>query len=297
MTSAGIQVAFDTPMQLGECPLWHVQEGALYWIDIPGQAVHRLHEASKAHHSWPLPEEPGCIAVHADGGLLVALRSALVRLDTQSGTITPLIDAPYDTSKLRFNDGRCDAHGRLWTGTIYEPRDQELGSLFRVERGQIRDVDHPVTTSNGVAFSTDQRLMYHANTPAHRIHVYDFDLDSGEASNKRLFKQFDSNKSAPDYGGRPDGAAVDSENAYWCAMFEGGRILRISATGEILQEIPVPARCPTMIAFGGADLRTLYITSGRKGRSAEELQQYPLSGYLLSLRVDVAGLPEFSYLS
>lgn len=297
MTSAVVQVAFDTPMQLGECPLWHAQEAALYWIDIPGQAVHRLHETSKAHRCWPLPEEPGCIAIHTDGGLLVALRSGLVRLDTETGTITPLIDAPYDTSKLRFNDGRCDALGRLWAGTIYEPRDQELGSLFCFDRGQLRDVGHPVTTSNGVAFSTDQHLMYHANTPTHCIHVYDFDLASGTTSNKRLFKQFDSDKSAPNYGGRPDGAAVDSENAYWCAMFEGGRILRISATGQILQEISVPARCPTMIAFGGPDLRTLYITSGRKGRSAEELQQYPLSGCLLSIRVEVAGLPEFSYVN
>lgn len=282
-------------MQLGECPLWHGAEAALYWIDIPGKAVHRLHPDSQRHEVWAMPEEPGCIAMHAEGGLLVALRNGLFRLDTQSGVLTQLADAPYDVSKLRFNDGRCDAMGRLWTGTIYEPRDQELGSLFCFDHGQLRDARQLVTTSNGVAFSNDRRTMYHANTPAHRINAYDFDLATGQSSNMRLFKQFDKDKSAPDYGGRPDGAAVDSEDAYWCAMFEGGRILRLSAAGEILQEIKLPVRCPTMLAFGGDDLRTLYITTGRHGRSAAELEQYPWSGCVLKLRVEVAGLAEFAY--
>lgn len=295
MAVSQIEVAFATPMQLGECPLWHAEEEALYWIDIPGRAVHSLHEASQTHRQWDLSEEPGCIALHADGGLLVAVRSGLIRLDTRTGNTVRLADAPYDTAHLRFNDGRCDAMGRLWAGTIYEPRDQELGSLFCVERGQLRDARHPVTTSNGVAFSMNQRRMYHANTPAHRINCYDFDLLTGQTGNVRLFKQFAANKEATDYGGRPDGAAVDSQDAYWCAMFEGGRVLRLSPDGEVLQEIRLPLRCPTMVAFGGTDLRTLYITSGRKGRSNAELAQYPLSGCVLSVRVDVSGTPEFAY--
>lgn len=290
-----IEIAFSTPMQLGECPLWHPGEDALYWIDIPGQAVHRLHDQSKEHSSWAMPGEPGCIAMHADGGLVVALRSGLVRLNTETGDILPLCEAPYDIGKLRFNDGRCDAMGRLWTGTIYEPRDREFGSLFCFERGQLRDVGHPVTTSNGVAFSTDQRRIYHANTPAHRINVYDFDLAAGRTGNKRLFRQFDSDRTSPAYGGRPDGAAVDSENAYWCAMFEGGRVLRLSADGDVLEEISLPVRCPTMVAFGGADLKTMYVTTGRQGRPTAELEQYPLSGCVLSMRVEVAGMPEYAY--
>jgi len=296
MSHPSVQVACSTPMQLGESPLWHAAESALYWIDIPGRAVHRQDIQNDQHRSWPLPAEPGCIARDADGGLIVALRTGLSHLDTDTGVLTPMLDAPYDQDKIRFNDGRCDAMGRLWTGTIYEPRDQVLGSLFCIERGRIRDAHHAVTTSNGVAFSTDHRLMYHANTPAHRIHVYDFDLATGITSNQRLFKQFDTDKGAPNYGGRPDGAAVDSENTYWCAMFEGGRLLRLSATGDILQEIALPVRCPTMVAFGGDDLRTLYITTGRHNRSPEELEQYPLSGCVLSVRVETPGLLEFPYL-
>lgn len=295
MSMAEIEALIATPMQLGECPLWHPEEEALYWIDIAGLAVHRYHPGRGAHVSWPLPSEPGCIARSANGRMLIAMRSGLAMLDTVSGSLATLAAAPYDTAKIRFNDGRCDAAGRLWVGTLYEPRDRPGGSLYCVERGPIHDAHLPVTVSNGLAFSVDQRTMYHADTKAHRITAYDFDLTTGRIGNGRLFKQFSSDK-AQQYGGRPDGAAVDSEDAYWCAMYEGGRILRLSPSGDILREIALPVLCPTMIAFGGLDLRTLYITSARHNRSAAELARYPLSGCVLTLRVDVPGRPEPAYI-
>lgn len=290
-----IQLLFATPMQLGECPLWHPEEEALYWIDIAGLAVHRHDVASGAHASWTLPSEPGCIARSANGGMIVAMRSGVALLDTQTGSLTALAPAPYDATKMRFNDGRCDAAGRLWAGTLYEPRDQAAGSLFCVERGTIRDAAKPVTVSNGLAFSVDNRILYHADTTAHRITAYDFDVTTGDIGNGRLFKQFSTDRSQK-YGGRPDGAAVDSENAYWCAMYEGGRILRLSPSGDILREIALPLRCPTMVAFGGPDLRTLFITSARHNRPSAELAQHPLSGCVLALRVDVPGHPEPAYI-
>jgi sugar lactone lactonase YvrE len=183
----------------------------------------------------------------------------------------------------------------LWTGTVYEPRDQALATLFCIERGSIRDAGKAVTVSNGVAFSRDSRTLYHADTTSHKIMAYEFDVSTGRIGAGRLFKQFSMEK-AHDYGGRPDGAAVDSENAYWCAMYEGGRLLRLSPAGDVLSEIKLPVRCPTMMAFGGADMRTLFITSARHRRSKEELQEHPLSGYVLSLQVDVPGCPEPAYI-
>jgi sugar lactone lactonase YvrE len=295
--SDAVEVAFDQPMAVGECPLWNPAEACLYWVDIDGFAVHRLDPASGAHTSWSMDSEPSALALDAGGGLVVAQRSGFVHLDTASGALSPVAPAPYDTATSRFNDGRVDPAGRFWVGTMYEPRDRPAAEMFRLERGHVqRAWSGGMTNSNGLAFSPDGRTMYHADTTSHRIDRYDFDPATGEASNPRPFQRFPADKSASDYGGRPDGAAVDSEGAYWCAMFEGGRLLRFAPDGTLLREVRVPLRCPTMIAFGGADLRTLYITSASHKRPAEERAQYPLTGCVLSLRVDVAGLPEPLYL-
>jgi sugar lactone lactonase YvrE len=295
-TAAAIEVAYDTPMQVGECPLWHAEEAALYWVDIEGFSVHRLDPASGEHRAWRMDSEPSALARHADGGLLVALRSGFARLDTDSGAVTQIAPAPYDTATTRFNDGRADAAGRFWVGTIYEPRDQQAAQMFCLERGKTRLVwSGGMTVSNGLGFSPDQRTLYHADTTTHRIDRYAFDLEAGTVAEAAEFKRFSTDK-ANNYGGRPDGAAVDSEGNYWCAMFEGGRVLCIAPDGTLLREVALPVRCPTMLAFGGADLRTLYITSASYKRSAEELAAHPLSGCVLSLRVDVAGRAEPAYI-
>jgi sugar lactone lactonase YvrE len=294
--SEDIEVVHRHPMAVGECPLWDPAQACLYWVDIDGFAVHRLDPASGAHASWKMDSEPSALALDAGGGLVVALRSGFAHLDTASGALTPIAPAPYETATTRFNDGRVDPAGRFWVGTLYEPRDRQAAQMFCLERGAVRLVwSGGMTVSNGLAFSPDQKRMYHSDTTGHRIDRYDFDAATGAVSHPQRFQQFSADR-ADNYGGRPDGAAVDSEGAYWCAMFEGGRLLRFAPDGALLREVKLPLRCPTMVAFGGADLRTLYITSASHKRPDAERAQYPLSGCVLSLRVDVAGLPEPRYL-
>ena len=290
MSAPHIEVAYDAVMQTGECPLWHDEEQALYWVDIPAFTVHRLDPASGAHRAWRLSSEPAALAVSDNGGLIVAMRSGFYHLDTGSDEvrITEIAAAPYDTSLARFNDGRVDPAGRFWVGTIYEPRDKQAAEMFVLEQGEIRKAwSGGMTNSNGLAFSLDGATMYHADTTAHVVRRFDFDVASGAVANQRPLIQFSADK-ANNYGGRPDGAAVDSEGNYWCALFEGGRLLKLSPDGAVLDEIALPLRCPTMIAFGGPELRTLYVTSAGE-RPEAELAQYPLSGKLLSINVDVAG--------
>jgi sugar lactone lactonase YvrE len=290
-----IKVAYGQPMAVGECPLWHHGEGKLYWVDIDGFAVHSLDPATGAHASWRMDSEPSALGIHAGHGLLVALRSGLVHLDTDDGSVVPIAAAPYDTSTARFNDGRVDPAGRFWVGTRFEKVGQGA-AMYCLDQGQVRTQwTGGMSNSNGLGFSPDGRTMYHADTTAHRIDRYDFDAATGIASNRQVFQQFSSDKAAADYGGRPDGATVDSEGNYWCAMFEGGRLLCFAPGGALLREVKLPLRCPTMVAFGGDDLKTLYITSASHNRSPEERAQYPLTGCVLSLRVDVAGLPEPDY--
>ena len=296
MTTEKFEVVHDAPMLVGESAIWHEVESALYWVDIEGLTVNRLHAASGKFSSWKMGSNPSALAIDDNNFLVVATRERLLRLNTTDGAETPIADAPYDTSKVRFNDGRVDPAGRFWIGTMYEPRDQPAAEMYVLARDNLRCAWRGgMTNSNGLAWSLDGRTMFHADTTTHRIDCYDFDVATGEHSNRRTILTFPTDKTAPDYGGRPDGATIDSEGMYWVAMFEGGRVLRISPTGEILREIKLPVRCPTSVCFGGPDLRTLYITSASQGRSNEEIAQYPHTGKVLSVRLDVAGREEPEY--
>jgi len=296
MATEKFEVVHDAPMLVGESAIWHEVESALYWVDIEGLTVNRLHAASGKFSSWKMGSNPSALAIDDNNVLVVATRNGLIRLNTTDGAETPIAAAPYDPSKVRFNDGRVDPAGRFWIGTMYEPRDQPAAEMYVLDRDKLRCAWRGgMTNSNGLAWSLDGRTMFHADTTTHRVDCYDFDVATGEQSNRRTIVTFPTDKTAPDYGGRPDGATIDAEGMYWVAMFEGGRVLRIAPNGEIVRELKLPVRCPTSVCFGGPDLRTLYITSASQGRSSEEIAQYPLTGKVLAIRLDVAGRVEPEY--
>ncbi len=279
--------------RLGESPLWHPQEQVLYWVDIAARRLHRHDPADASHHAWPLPQEPGCCAPLFGGGVLLAMRDGLWQFDTRSGERLPVAAAPYDAALMRFNDGKADAHGRFWAST-YDDARQPRGALFRHSRAGTEPVFDGVATGNGLAFSPDNRTLYWADTAEHTVYAFDFDLATGWPSKRRVLARFArrvNGQPLSAYGGRPDGAAVDAQGAYWIAMYEGQRLLRLAADGSLLAEVPLPVRCPTMPCFGGADLRTLYVTTARERRPADELAAQPLAGQVLCMRVAVAGLP------
>lgn len=291
-----IAVAVATPSLLGESPMWHAGEQALYWCDIHGKKLNRFDPAAGSLTQWEFDFEPCCVAPSAAGTLVLAMRDGLWRFDAASGRRTQLAPPPYDPGKERFNDGKCDPQGRFWVGTIYEPREPALAALYCYAEGKLERKAQGVTVSNGLAWSPDGRTMYWSDTRAHAIFAFDVDPANGALSRRRVFASFPVKQASQDlctYGGRPDGAAVDVEGCYWVAMFEGQRLLRLSADGVVVREVALPVRCPTMPCFGGADLKTLYITTARANRPAQELAQQPLAGCVLSLRVDVPGLPTY----
>ena len=288
------------PDGLGESPFWHPQEQCLYWVDIPGQRICRVAvdglQASGPVEHWQLDEDPGCIAPVQGGGLVLALRSGIYQAPQWGGPLQLLAAAPYDTAKQRFNDGKCDAQGRFWAGSLYEPKDQQLGVLYMLDAQGLHTMASGVTTANGLAWSPDGRTAYWADTAAHQVRTFDCDPATGALTNARVFHQMPPKPagwawgSKEPYGGRPDGAAVDAEGCYWSAQYEGGRLLRIAPSGEVLAEVPLPALCPTMPCFGGSDLKTLFVTTARHGRSEAELAQYPGAGCVWAMRVEVAGV-------
>jgi sugar lactone lactonase YvrE len=274
---------------LTECPLWSAIEQILYWVDIKAKRIYRHDPKIDSTTHFELPEEIGCLGLCEEGGFIAGLRSGLWLLDDK-GRLQRMIAAnPENQSYSRFNDGRTDPAGRFMVGTIDEQKLAQRACLYRYDRRGLHVLLQGLTTSNGLAFSPDGTLLYHADTAAFTVRRYKYDLASGEIDGGQVFIQWDpwSHDRA-----RPDGAAVDSEGCYWIALYEGGRIERYDPKGVLIAKYAVPVRCPTMLAFGGRDFRTLFVTSARHARSPEEVAQFPLSGNVFAMPTEVTGFAE-----
>jgi sugar lactone lactonase YvrE len=298
---------------LGESPFWHPHEQMLYWVDISGKQILRANTYMGTVEAWDVPSEPGCIAPAEGGGLVIALRDGVFRAKEWGGPLQRIATLDYNPTYHRANDGKCDALGRFWVGTLDETRTEGNAALYCVEAGRtesnsvpratcmISPTDQAFTTANGLAFSPDNRTLYWTDTPSHTIWSWEYDLDSNTLGKKSVFAtirpKLEGWVSDPSdvnngyYRGRPDGAAVDTLGNYWLAMFEGRRVCQYAPDGGLLAEIEVPLQCPTAVCFGGEDLKTLYLTSAKHHRSTSELAAFSLSGSVLSMRVEVAGLP------
>lgn len=299
MTFYEVTRAIEQPALLGESPMWHPDEQVLYYCDIPGHKLHRFDPATRAFHTWPFETDVACCAPAEGGALVLGMRDGLWRFDPSTGRRTILQPPPYDTIVERFNDGKCDPAGRFWCGTIYEPRDAARAGLYCLdaERGFGRKSEG-ITVANGLAWSPDARTMYLSDTKAHTVYAFDFDLAKGSVGARRTFASFEPRREGQDlatYGGRPDGAAMDAQGNYWVAMFEGARLLQLSPAGVLLREVKLPAQCATMPAFGGADLKTLFITTARQNRPSAELEAQPWAGCVLQMQAEVPGLPTNRY--
>jgi sugar lactone lactonase YvrE len=277
----------DSKSSLGECPVWSAHERVLYWVDINAPSLNRFDPATGGNVAMPMPESIGSFALRAGGGFIVAQRGGIWLARADGKLERKILDAPYDPAHHRFNDGRCDPQGRFFAGTMNERRDAYSAELLRIDADcTMTPILKDLMISNGLAWSPDGRTMYHADTPTHIVRAFDYDAATGTPSQPRVFAQWDGETD------RPDGGAVDSAGNYWTEFYRGGKVLQLSPRGETLAEYPIPTMCPTMCAFGGPDLRTLYVTSARQMREPDELARLPQSGGIFAMTVAIPGLPE-----
>jgi sugar lactone lactonase YvrE len=271
---------------LGEGALWSVEEQALFWVDIYKSTFNRFDPVSGSNHAWSLPSPPGSFAFR-DGGAIIAATNGYLDIDFATGAIKLSAPAPYDPAMFRFNDGKADRQGRFWAGTILQDYGgPERGRYFRYEKGAITASPFDISVANGTAFSPDGRTMYRAETIERKIFVLDYDTETGAPSNQRLFAE------TPRELGIPDGATVDSEGFYWAATPFGkeyGSVARFSPEGELVLHFPTPVMMPTMVAFGGPNLSTLYITTGTSPRNRRPTD---MDGDLFAVETPFRGLPE-----
>jgi sugar lactone lactonase YvrE len=272
----------------GESPAWSASEKRLYWIDVKKPAMHRFDPATKQDEWWELPSWIGCAVPDGTGRVLMALRDGIGWLDCPTGELHMLAPAPFDARQNSANDGKCDPHGRFLFGTMSHPlhpiptRAPKAYPVFRFDAATMRCVPltRDITESNGMAWSPDGRTMYHSATKQKTIHAFDFDARDGLLTNRRLFARVE----AP-------GGAVDSEGFYWSCVFGTGKLLRFDPEGQIEREIVMPVLNPTMPAFGGEDLRTLYVTTARRNESALNELLHAEDGNLFAFEAPAPGAP------
>lgn len=285
-----IEVAVGPGALLGECPLWSVTEDALYWIDIDGRRIHRLEPGSGRTADRALPGRPGSIALTADPGqLLMAIEHGLAIFEWQSESLEPWLDLEPAGTGNRMNDGRVGPDGRFWVGSMFEhPAERRTaGMLHRVDPdGTVTTHRRGVGVSNTLAFAPDGRTMYWADTHTLTVWAHDYDPSSGEPGVARRFADF------TDLPGAPDGACVDDSGGVWIAGVGGGALLRFAPDGSVDRILDLPLRSPTMPAFGGPQLETLFVTSIGPAVSASSPSTGPLDGALLAIDVGARGLAE-----
>jgi len=282
---------------IGENPLWNGAEQTLYWLDTKTPIVRRFHPGSGQVDEWQVPppyhrdDQLVSFAFRRSGGMVAAFRRGFCSLDILGGEVQPLVNAeavPDVPESNRMNDGKCDARGRYWCGSMNTNYVDPTGSLYRLDTDlSCARIDTGIICSNGIAFSPDQKTLYYADTRAFVIWAYDFDLDAGVARNRREFV------STRHFAGRPDGATVDTDGNYWVAMIAMGAIAKFNPRGKLERLIELPVTHPTMCAFGGSRMDTLFVTSASFSLTPEQRRKQPLAGALFAITgIGAQGTPE-----
>ena len=271
---------WDCACRLGEGAVWNPADASLYFVDIKGREVLAYTPADGAQRRWPMPQKVGWILPRAMGGWIAGLESGIAAVQLEA---TPRIEWLHrlhpQGSPMRLNDAAVDAHGRLWFGTMNN-RDESRpdGVFYRLDPGGVPvEVDAAYHVTNGPAFGADGRTLWHTDSVLATVYAYDVDPE-GRLANRRAWLRFGGTD------GYPDGMTTDAEGAVWIAHWDGGCVTRHDAAGRELLRIPIPAPRVTKVAFGGADLADLYVTTARVGLDEAALAAAPMSGALFVVR-------------
>ncbi|MBI3711951.1 MAG: SMP-30/gluconolactonase/LRE family protein [Burkholderiales bacterium] len=274
-----MSVAIDQRAILGESLLWNAATATWWWTDIDAHFIYCRTSGGEAVQSFAMPDKVGSFVFCTSGKMLLGLAKQLAWFDTQTGAVTPFLDVETELASTRINDGRTDRAGNYVFGTIDQqlPR-QPIASFYQYSSAHgLRRLDLPkVAIANSLCFSLDGRTLYFTDTPSRRIMQCDYDAQTAQVSEPRLFVETEAHAF-------PDGSVVDSAGCVWNAQWGAAQIVQYAPDGCVLQRIAVPVKNPTCPAFGGAELDYLMVTSSRKDMSADELAQMPQAGSLFEL--------------
>jgi sugar lactone lactonase YvrE len=286
-----IELLLDCRAIIGESPTWFAPEQVLYWIDVRAPSLHRL-SADGLQAQWLLDADIGAFALlEGATGALVALRTRIFRLDFASGDTELLAPPPFDPNLFRFNEGVSDDEGRFWVGVMFDPRpgvtaQRAEGPIHRFTFGEgLVAGDDWSDLHNGFAWSAAEDAFFLSHSHAREVLRAPYDRTSGRLGKRGPFAEIRTE------GHVPDGAAMDEEGCYWCAVHGGGVLHRYDPSGDLIAQVALPISQPTMCAFVGPELDEMVVTSARQKLSEDELKREPHAGGLFRFRPGVRGLP------
>ena len=278
----------DITCKLGEGPVWDPREQALYFVDVMGRQIVRYRLSEDAFDHFDMPGVVGSLGLREGGGAIVAMTGGVALFDFESGAVTPLGDPEAELPLTQWNDGKVDPRGRFLTGTVATDMKSMICGLYSVDRGVITQLDNGFGITNGPCWSPDGEIFYFADSIPQNIYAYDYDLDTGAVSNRRVFAN------TAELGGIPDGATVDTQGRLWSAICSAGKIACWRPDGTLERVIDVPPKLVSSVMFGGPDLDRLFVTSidgASLGFPSDETggQLFVIDG------LDARGVPEPRY--
>ena len=269
-----MQVFSDIACALGEGPLWHPERLELFWFDSLGKMLYRK---GKTEDSWGFDEHVSAAGWVDRDRLLIASETALWQFDVTTGAQEFLVGLESDTAMTRSNDGRADPHGGFWIGTMGKAAEPYAGAIYRYHRGRLKQLFDKITVSNSICFSPDGKIAYFTDTFTRRIQRVELDEAGWPVGRPEVFVDL-----RPE-GLNPDGSVVDGLGNLWNAQWDASRVACYAPDGAFLRAVAVPARQTTCPAFGGADMKSLFVTSA--AQDVDEAQ----GGMTFVTELDVMG--------
>lgn len=292
------ELVLDCRATLGESLLYAPQEARLYFADIKAPLLQALNLENGELRKWPLPADLGGFALDGEGRALVALRTGLYWLSLSGGELELCAPAPFDPALIRFNESGCDSAGRFWIGCMTDPlvdaktdplraaESEQKGGLFSfTTREGLRAHPDFAYITNGMAWSADERVFFIAHSQERKVYRYDYDAAQGRLGARNDFVTLGAQQQ-----GMPDGAALDAEGYYWCAIYGAGVLHCYTPAGALEEVVRLPVSRPTKCCFAGAELEYLYIASSREGLDEAALREEPRAGGIFRIRPARPGL-------
>jgi len=261
-----VDIVSDIKNVLGECPVWDSQKKLLYWVDIISKKIFAINKKDKIMSEFSLNFFVGSIVLSRNGKLVVATDKGIHFFNQETLSLKEICNPEKDIASNRFNDGKCDAAGRLWAGTTSNEEKEKVGSLYCLE-GNLgcRRVLGDIIISNGITWSTDNKTMYYIDSPTRKVVAFDYDINSGEIRNKRIIIYF------AEKDVFPDGMTIDIENKLWIAHWGGHKVGRWDPdSGKMIDSIDIPVKRVSSLTFGGDNLDELFITTAIRGFSEKK---------------------------